>query len=111
VRILASRGYRVLSAEDGMAALEHIAPGGNPVDLILTDVVLPRISGPELARVAARESPGTPVLFMSGYTDQALAAHGVLDPGVRLLAKPFTPEQLARAARQALDRAGMPAGD
>ncbi|HEX9936739.1 MAG TPA: response regulator, partial [Longimicrobium sp.] len=105
VRILTSRGYRVLSAEDGISALEQVAPGGTPVDLLLTDVVLPGISGPEVARQVARTSPRTEVLSMSGYTDQALAAHGVREVGDRLLPKPFSPEQLVRRVRLALDGA------
>jgi PAS domain S-box-containing protein len=108
VRILAGRGYRVLSAEDGMTALEQVAPGGDPVDLLLTDVVLPGISGPETARAVVRASPRTEVLFMSGYTDQALAVHGVQELGDRLLSKPFSPEQLVRRVRGALDRSRPP---
>jgi PAS domain S-box-containing protein len=103
-RILTSRGYRVLRASDGAGALEML-DSGYAVDLLLTDVVLPRMSGAELSRVTAGRRSAPAVLFMSGYTDQALASHGILDQGIDLIEKPFSPEQLAQRVRQALDRA------
>jgi two-component system cell cycle sensor histidine kinase/response regulator CckA len=103
-RILASHGYRVLAAADAAGALE-LLDAGNAVNLILSDVVLPRMSGPQLARVTAGRRYAPAVLFMSGYTDQALASHGVLDQDVDLIEKPFSPEQLAQRVRDALDRA------
>ncbi len=102
-RILTRRGYRVMAAMDAAGALEML--DGRPVDLILTDVVLPRMSGAELSRATARRNGAPPVLFMSGYTDQALASHGLLGEEVDLVEKPFSPEGLAQRVRQALDRA------
>ena len=74
------------------------------IDLLLTDVVMPKLGGGELARRLAALRPGLRVLFMSGYTDGALAQHGVLAEGVALLEKPFSGEKLVRAVRDQLDR-------
>jgi two-component system cell cycle sensor histidine kinase/response regulator CckA len=103
-RILASRGYRVLRAADGAEALEMLEKGCL-VDLILTDVVLPRMSGLELARASAALPGAPPVLFMSGYTEQAPAAHELAERRLDLIEKPFSPVQLAHRVRKALDRA------
>jgi CheY-like chemotaxis protein len=73
------------------------------VDLLLTDVVMPQLTGPELAEALRQRRPGVPVLYMSGYTANAVAQEGVRDASVRLLQKPFTNDSLARAIRGALD--------
>jgi CheY-like chemotaxis protein len=99
--ILAASGYRVIAAHDGQDALERFRARTEDIDLVLSDVVMPRVSGGELARRVAQERPGVPVLFMSGYTGDELAKHGMRD-GSRLLEKPFTPEALLDAVRRAL---------
>jgi CheY-like chemotaxis protein len=100
-RALERRGYRVLVARNGSAALE-IALAHPEIELLLTDVVMPGMSGPELAEVLRAQSPGLKVLFMSGYTDNAIIQHGLLDSGVAFLQKPFTPDGLARKVREIL---------
>ena len=101
-RLLRRLGYRVTEAADAQAALaasEHLAH----IDLLVTDVVMPRMSGVELAHELTAARPGLKVLFMSGYTENGISHRGMLGPGARMLHKPFTPEVLARAVRQALD--------
>ena len=97
-------GYTVLVAEGGDPAAGIAARHAGPIHLLLTDVVMPRLGGPELARRMAELRPGIRVLYMSGYSDGAVSRHGVLGPDVSLLEKPFTGERLARAVRAALDR-------
>lgn len=103
-RVLRVAGYSVScfgSADEVLAFLES---GGQIVDLLVTDVVLPGgIQGDELARRVVAALPGTPVLYMSGYTRNAIVHAGRLDEGVNFLEKPFTPEALSRAVRQVLD--------
>ncbi len=101
---LESRGYNVLDAASGEAALELSREHGGPVDLLLTDVVMPGMNGRVLAARLVALRPGTRVLYMSGYTDDAIAGHGVLDPGTEFLQKPFTPADVARKVRAVLDR-------
>jgi len=101
--ILEMAGYTVLEAGRGDEALRLCQDSTRPIDLLLTDVVMPQMSGPELARRLLALRPGTKVVYMSGYTDDALGHHGVLDPDIILLQKPFTPETLMQHLRQALD--------
>ena len=105
VRILGGAGYRVLAAANGGEALLLCERHGAEVDLLLTDVVMPLMSGPELRDRLASLAPGLRTLFMSGYTDDAIGRHGALEPGARLLAKPFTAAELTRRVREALDAA------
>jgi CheY-like chemotaxis protein len=98
-RTLREAGYTVLEAADGVAASALAVQHGTAVDLLLTDVVMPRQSGRELAADLRRARPSLPVLFMSGYSD-AIAQSGADDP---LLPKPFTPEELRSATRRTLD--------
>ena len=101
-RVLISAGYRVLSASNGGEAL-LICEKPEPVDLLLTDVIMPRMSGKELADRLTAMRPGLKVLFASGYTDDALEPHGVRAAGQHFLAKPFNVSDLRRKIREVLD--------
>src|SRR4029077_10309765 len=102
-RSLEAHGYRVLDASDGPRALELSARHGAPIDLLVTDVVMPGMSGRELAERLAPVRPGMKVLYTSGYTDDAMVRQGVLTAGVAFLQKPFVPDSLARKVREVLD--------
>ncbi|HXI21978.1 MAG TPA: response regulator, partial [Gemmatimonadales bacterium] len=93
-RTLRRAGYAVLEAEDGASGLAASRRHPGHVDLVVSDVVMPRMSGPELVEQLAGERPGLPVLFVSGYTDEALTERGALAPGTEFLPKPFTPADL-----------------
>ena len=93
-RLLADRGYAVLQAGSGGDAVAVIEQHRGKIDLLLTDVSMPDISGPELARHTRELRPGLKVLFMSGYYDSGIVAGGVEPYEVHLLSKPFTPELL-----------------
>jgi two-component system cell cycle sensor histidine kinase/response regulator CckA len=95
-------GYRVVEAASAQAALSLLAGLDTPVQLLLTDVVLPGMDGRELAAQVTRDQPGVQVLFMSGYTDRMRSTDGYLEPGVHLLEKPFTAEALLTKTRQIL---------
>jgi signal transduction histidine kinase len=101
--VLERNGYRVISAPDGTAALDAAAAHDGPIDLLLTDVIMPGLNGRQLADRFASVHPETRVLFMSGYAGEALSAQGVLDSSVAFLAKPFVPAELARKVREVLD--------
>jgi len=103
--ILQQHGYTVLAAADGREALQHSAQHEGPIHLLLTDVVMPGMSGRELADRLVRLRPEVRVLYMSGYPDDALSHHGVLEPGTALLLKPFAPHGLLQKVREVL-RAG-----
>jgi len=100
---LESYGYQVLEAADGPAALELSARHPRGIDILVTDVVMPGMSGRELAERLAPARPGMRVLYTSGYTDDAMVHQGVLRSGVAFLQKPFVPETLARKVREVLD--------
>lgn len=103
-RVLRTQGYTVVEAGNGDAALELArAWAGAPFDLLLTDVVMPRMSGKVLAEQIQTLYPASQVLFISGYTDSAIVHHGQLDPGIVFLQKPFSPAALARKVREVLD--------
>lgn len=102
-RLLERLGYRVLAAGGPDEALAVARELGTRVNLLLTDVVMPEMTGPELAARLLELKPGIKCIYMSGYTANVIAQHGVLDEGVRFLSKPFTRDDLAGAVRAALD--------
>jgi CheY-like chemotaxis protein len=99
---LAELGYRVLSATDSESAL-RVVEGRRDIDLLLTDVVLPGLNGRHLSDEIAKLCPGIGVLFMTGYSRNAIVHQGRLDPGVNLLQKPLTQSMLAMKVRRVLD--------
>jgi two-component system cell cycle sensor histidine kinase/response regulator CckA len=101
-RLLGAAGYLVLTASDPDEALRVCALLEEPPDLLLTDVVMPKMSGRELADRLQQRFPELPVLFMSGYTDEAVTLHGMLGPGRRFISKPFDRQGLLAAIRGAL---------
>jgi two-component system cell cycle sensor histidine kinase/response regulator CckA len=94
-RALREYGYLVLEADGGHQALETVERSGKPIDLLITDVILQGMDGPELARRATQLRPTLPVLFVSGYTDEDIVRRGLLEAGHPFLQKPFTPEALS----------------
>jgi CheY-like chemotaxis protein len=101
--VLEGSGYRVLEARQAGHALEIAEDYAGPIHLLVTDVVMPKMGGRELARRLTALRPGLRVLFSSGYTEHAIVEHGVLDEGVEFLQKPYTPVALARRVREVLD--------
>lgn len=100
---LESIGYTVLAAVSGEKALQWAKEFQGPIHLLLTDVVMPEMSGPELANQMASLRPGVKIIFTSGYTDDAIARQGILDPNVAFIQKPFRPKALAKKIRQVLN--------
>lgn len=104
-RMLEARGYDVLVARSGHEALRLAEERSGPIHLLVTDVVMPGMSGKELALLLNPPRPAMKVLYLSGYTDESIVQHGVLEPGAAFLQKPFTAEMLARKVREVLDSA------
>jgi PAS domain S-box-containing protein len=102
-QVLERQGYTVLEAPHGNAALALAAAHDGPIHLLLTDVVMPGLSGRQLADELTKRRPATRVLYTSGYTDDAVVRHGVLEAGIAYLQKPFTSASLARKVRETLD--------
>jgi CheY-like chemotaxis protein len=107
--VLTQKGYRVLRAPDGQAALEMARAAPGEIHLLVTDIVMPGMTGRELAEALVAARPGVRVLYMSGYTDDAVVRHGVLEEGLPYLQKPFTPSVLATKVREVLDRPSVAA--
>jgi len=102
-RVLEDCGYRVLTASNGQSALELVRTYDGPLHALITDVVMPGISGSELAKQIEEFRPGLVVLYMSGYTNEAMLRHGIAESSLAFLQKPFTPLALARKVRKLLD--------
>ena len=102
-RLLERQGYRVLIAGNAEEALRLFAQNAS-IDVLLTDVVMPGASGPELTKELVELRPGLRVIYMSGYTEDAIVHHGVLNPGITFLHKPFTADTLGRKIREVLER-------
>jgi len=102
-QMLERQGYTVLEAPDGEAGLRLAQRHRGVIHLLLTDVVMPRVGGRELAEQLTRLRPDVKVLYASGYTDDSVVRHGILESGMAYLQKPFSPESLARKVRDVLD--------
>jgi CheY-like chemotaxis protein len=101
---LASGGYTVLEASSGAEAIAALERFGRPIDILVTDVILPKTRGPELAGKLREKLPDLKVIYMSGYTDTSLVRDGILEAGTILVQKPFKLQELARVIREALSR-------
>jgi signal transduction histidine kinase/ActR/RegA family two-component response regulator len=108
-KLLTRLGYAVIQARDGRSALTALEQHLGPLHLLLTDVVMPSMSGPELAARVFALRPQVKVLFTSGYTENAISHHGILDAGVNFIAKPYVPQVLAQKIRQVLEAGEGPA--
>jgi CheY-like chemotaxis protein len=106
-RLLEKQGYTVLVAGNADAALQVFARSA-AIDLVLTDVVMPGASGPELTQQLVARRPSLKVIFMSGYTEATIVRDGIVNPGIAFLNKPFTSEALGRKVREVLDRLPLP---
>jgi two-component system cell cycle sensor histidine kinase/response regulator CckA len=102
--VLKQRGYKILEAENGEDALRISKEHEGSIDLMITDVVMPKMSGKETAERLQPLHPQMKVIYMSGYTDDAIVHHGVLAAGLNFLEKPFSLEGLARKVREVLDK-------
>jgi two-component system, cell cycle sensor histidine kinase and response regulator CckA len=99
---MTSQGYTVLLAANAAEAL-HVVETNTSIDVLLTDVVMPGASGPELTQQLADQQPMLNVIYMSGYTEDAIVQHGVLKPGIAFLNKPFTSQALVAKIREVLE--------
>jgi two-component system, cell cycle sensor histidine kinase and response regulator CckA len=104
-RTLDAEGYQVREAGDGQEALALLEENAGAVDLIITDLAMPQLSGRELAERVGRSRPDLPVLFISGYTDDEMIRRGLIEPDQPFISKPFTPDTLAARVRALLDQA------
>ena len=104
-RVLETAGYAVIEAANAEAAIQLCKSqnGHQKIDLLLTDVVMPGMSGNDMSKVLLAKQPDMPVLFMSGYTDDAIVQHGMLEAGINFIQKPFSPGALAMKVREVLD--------
>ena len=97
-------GYTVLAAENGQEALELSRLYKENIDLLLTDVIMPGMNGQELADILSKKRPDIKVVFMSGYTDDVIAHHGIADKDIHFIQKPITLSSLAKKLREVLDK-------
>jgi DNA-binding NtrC family response regulator len=104
--VLEKKGYRILLAENGEDALSVDITHDGTIDLVLTDVVMPKMSGKETVERLQENHPDMKAIFMSGYTENAIVDHGVLAPNLDFIEKPFTPDSLVKIVREVLDRKG-----
>ncbi|MBI4410968.1 MAG: PAS domain S-box protein [Deltaproteobacteria bacterium] len=102
-RVLGEKGYAVLEASSGDEALRTVGSSGKPIALLITDVIMPGMSGREVAERMILKKPGIKILYISGFTENAIAHHGVLDEGTHFLGKPFTPETLLHQVREIIE--------
>ena len=108
--VLERYGYTVIEAASGREAAQLAGRRPGSIDLLVTDVVMPELSGRDLARELRASRPQLKVLYMSGYTDDAVLRQGMLEPGAEFLQKPFRPDDLARRIRDLLDAPGAAHG-
>ncbi len=104
VKLLQRRGYKVLAGSSGADAIAVAAQHDGPIDLLLTDVIMPHMNGRELAKKFAELRPGIKVLYTSGYSQDVIAHQGVLDEDLQFIEKPYSPDSLAARVREVLDR-------
>ena len=102
--VLKRQGYSVLVAEKGPEAFTILEAYDDPVQLLLTDVIMPEMNGKELFNILVERHPGLKVLYMSGYTDNTITSGGMLDKGVIFIQKPFNVQTLAVKVREMLDK-------
>jgi CheY-like chemotaxis protein len=102
-KILEECGYTVVEAENGTEALSIFEAGDSDIDLLMTDVVMPQMGGRELSEKLTLKLPNIKILFTSGYTDDAIVRHGVIETNTNFIQKPFSPEALANKIRELLD--------
>ncbi|HEY0729182.1 MAG TPA: ATP-binding protein [Pyrinomonadaceae bacterium] len=109
-QLLERAGYRVVEASGAEEAIRIIetSTNGTKIDLVLTDVIMPGMSGNDMSKHLLAQRPDLPVLYMSGYTDDAIVQHGVLEPGINFIQKPFSPDALALKVREVLDAKPQP---
>jgi len=105
-RVLEREGYAVLEAGDGAEALEMVRGQGPVIEIVVTDIVMPRLNGVELMQALASSHPDLPVILMSGYATSALAELGIVAP-CSILTKPFPPERLLEEVRRCIRREGI----
>lgn len=103
INIFENQGYTILTASNHREAVQWVDDYPEEIQLLLSDVILPQMSGPELAKILTARRPGMKVLFMSGYSEDAIAHHGVLNEKVNLIRKPFSPNGILRKVRQVID--------
>ena len=102
-QFLSLNGYTVIEAGNGVEALQNSREYPGKIDLLVTDVVMPQMGGAQVAEALAMERPMTKILFVSGYAENTILQHGVIDVSQGFLQKPFTLKQLARKIREILD--------